>query len=66
MDGLRFKLDKAGPFLNDTKEMAAPPWTSLRALEHARLKFEEDNADDTEYLKWLRMLIAPGSSLGGA
>jgi serine/threonine-protein kinase HipA len=66
MGAMRFKLEEDGPFLNDNKEMTAPPWTSLRELEHASLKFEEDNTDDTEYLKWLTMLIAPGSSLGGA
>lgn len=66
MGALRFTLDNDGPFLNDNKEMAAPPWTSLRELEHASLKFEEDNTDDSEYLKWLAMLIVPGSSLGGA
>jgi serine/threonine-protein kinase HipA len=66
MGALRFKLEKDGPFLNDNKEMAAPPWTSLRELEHASLKFEEDNTEDPEYLKWLSMLVAPGSSLGGA
>jgi serine/threonine-protein kinase HipA len=66
MGALRFKLEKDGSFLNDNKEMATPPWTSLRELEHASLKFEEDNVDDLEYLKWLSMLIAPGSSLGGA
>jgi serine/threonine-protein kinase HipA len=66
MGALRFKLDNDSPFLNDTKEMAAPPWTSLRELEHASLKFEEDNTDDPEYLKWVAILIAPGSSLGGA
>lgn len=66
MGALRFKLEEDGPFLNDNKEMAASPWTSLRELEHASLKFEEDNTDDPEYLKWLSMLIAPGSSLGGA
>ena len=66
MGGLRFKVEEDGPFLNDNKEMAAPPWTSLRELQHASLKFEEDNTDDPEYLKWLSMLIAPGSSLGGA
>lgn len=63
---LRFKLDNDGPFLNDNKAMAAPPWTSLSELEHASLKLEEDNTDDPEYLKWIAMLIAPGSSLGGA
>jgi serine/threonine-protein kinase HipA len=66
MGALRFKLAEEGSFLNDNKEMAAPPWASLRELEQASLKFEEDNTDDPEYLKWLNMLIAPGSSLGGA
>lgn len=65
MGALRFKVDD-GPFLNDNMQMAAPPWTSLRELEHASIKFEEDNTDDPDYLKWLAMLIAPGSSLGGA
>ena len=63
---LRFKLQEDGPFLNDNKEMASPPFSSLRELEQASLKIEEDNIDDPEYLKWINMLIAPGSSLGGA
>lgn len=66
MGALRFKLNENAPFLNDNKSMATPPWTSLRDLEYASLKFEEDNFDDPEYLKWITMLIAPGSSLGGA
>lgn len=66
MGGLRFKLNEEGNFLNDDKNMAAPPFTSLRELEQASLKFEEDNIDDAEYLKWISLLIAPGSSLGGA
>jgi serine/threonine-protein kinase HipA len=66
MGALRFKTDPEGPFLNDNKEMASPPWTSLPELEQASLKFEEDNTDDPHYLKWLNLLIAPGSSLGGA
>ena len=66
MGALRFKLDEDGPFLNDNKEMASPPFSSLRELEQASLKFEEDDIDDPEYLKWINLLIAPGSSLGGA
>ena len=66
MGALRFKTDEGGPFLNDNKKMASPPWTSLRELEEASRKFEEDNINDPEYLKWVNMLIAPGSSLGGA
>jgi serine/threonine-protein kinase HipA len=66
MGALRFKLDDAGAFLNDNAAMASPPWTSLRELEQASLKFEEDDTDDPKYLKWINLLIAPGSSLGGA
>ncbi len=66
MGALRFKTNGEGPFLNDNNEMASPPWTSLRKLEEASLKFEEDNINDPEFLKWVSMLIAPGSSLGGA
>jgi serine/threonine-protein kinase HipA len=64
---LRFKENENGPFLNDNKEMASPPWTSLKELEYASLQLEKDSIiDDPDYLKWLNMLIAPGSSLGGA
>lgn len=67
MGALRFKLDLDGPFLNDNKEMAAPPWSSIRELQEVSLRLEEDDAiDDPDYIKWINMLIAPGSSLGGA
>jgi serine/threonine-protein kinase HipA len=66
MGALRFKENEEGPFLNNNKKMASPPWTSLRELEHASLELEKDMADDTEQMKWLNMLMAPGSSLGGA
>lgn len=66
MGALRFKLED-GPFLNDNRDMASPPWTSLRELEQVSLRLEEDDViEDPEYLKWLSMLIAPGASLGGA
>lgn len=67
MGALRFKEEKDGPFVNDNKEMAAPPWTSIRELEYASKKLEEDNSvDEPEYLRWLNLLTAPGASLGGA
>ena len=67
MGAIRFKEDPDGPFLNDNKTLASPPWTSIRELEQISLKLEDDNAnEDPEYLKWLNMLINPGSSLGGA
>ena len=65
--GLRFKVEANGPFLNSDKRFAVPPWTSLSELERISLKVEQDDLiDDQEYLNWLNMLIAPGSSLGGA
>lgn len=63
---LRFKLDPAGPFLDADEGHAAPPWTSIRELEYASLRLEEDAVADEEQERWLRMLIAPGGSLGGA
>ncbi len=67
MGGLRFKESEAGDFLSTDKALAAPPWTSLRELEHAVEQYEK-NADqlDEASLKWINQLIAPGSSLGGA
>ena len=64
--GLRFKEEMDGPFLNQDENLAAPPWTSISELQDASLKFEIDEGTDSEHLKWLNMLIAPGSSLGGA
>ena len=67
MGALRFKLSKEAPFLDDQKDMAAPPWTKLRDLESISLKLEKEGAnEDKDYLLWLKMLIAPGTSLGGA
>ncbi len=64
MGGLRFKINPMGDFLSNDKEFATPPWTSLRELEQASIAFEKDETNDAE--KWLKQLIAPGSSLGGA
>jgi serine/threonine-protein kinase HipA len=67
MGGIRFKDKPDGPFLNDNKTLASPPWTSIRELEQISLRLEDDNAiEDPEYLKWLNILFNPGSSLGGA
>jgi len=64
---LRYKLDDEGPFLDDRIDMAAPPFAELDALERASRALEEDtNNAAPEGQEWLRMLIAPGGSLGGA
>jgi len=67
MGALRFKRAIDGPFLDIDNKLAAPSIARLRELEHAAGQVEEkSDPDDPDYLKWLYMLIAPGSSLGGA
>ena len=66
MGALRFKLSETGDFLSN-EGLKTPPLTSIRELEQASLKVEDDDFfmnDDAQ--KWLMMLMAPGSSLGGA
>lgn len=64
---LRLRLDDAGDFLDNQHGAAAPPFVQLRELEAASLALERDE-DNTAPAgdDWLRMLIAPGGSLGGA
>jgi len=65
MGALRFKLDNDGPFLDNNQGMPTPPWASIRELQHAAEVLESDE-DSEEVKKWLAILMAPGSSLGGA
>jgi len=65
MGALRFKLDIDGPFLDNNQGMPTPPWASIRELQHAAEVLESDE-DSEEVKKWLAILMAPGSSLGGA
>ena len=64
MGALRFSLQEGGPFLSCCGDTAAPPWAALRSLEAASLAYEQDK--DALNDRWLRQLLAPGSSLGGA
>ncbi|MDP8185356.1 type II toxin-antitoxin system HipA family toxin [Phocoenobacter skyensis] len=66
MGGLRFKTELDGSFLDDNERLSAPPISSLKELEFAAMQLENSNIDDPDYLKWLHMLVSPGSSLGGA
>lgn len=66
MGALRFKLNPSGPFLDDNKENASPPWTLLRDLQNAAQKLENRDLKEADVAKAIKVLIAPGSSLGGA
>ena len=65
MGALRFKIDPNGDFLDNNKIASTPPWSSIRELQNAAESIEDDK-DNDEIRKWLSILIAPGSSLGGA
>ncbi len=65
MGALRFKTDPDGPFLDNSEDNPTPPWSSVRELQEAAKNFENDS-DNDEVRKWLAVLMAPGSSLGGA
>src|SRR5262249_40696785 len=59
---LRFASEKGGPFLASGDAKQIPPLVRLpKLLNSARLVDAENESDDD-----LRLLLAPGSSLGGA
>ena len=57
--GLRFKEPETGDgWLNNDASMQTPPWTSLRELEYASWKIQDDAAiDDLEEL-WRRIVFS--------
>ncbi|MEA2668497.1 MAG: serine/threonine-protein kinase HipA [Chloroflexota bacterium] len=66
MGALRLARPRDGAFL-DNEKISVPPGTRLRDLEHLAGEVEKGlppSASEEE--KWIAMLIAPGSSLGGA
>lgn len=65
MGALRFKSDPNGPFLESESRTTTPPWASLGELQEAVRNIESDDYDD-KINDWILMLLAPGSSLGGA
>lgn len=64
MGALRFKTDPDGPFLDADGKQSVPPFSSVRELQYAAGQFEADDNKNND--RWMELLIAPGSSLGGA
>lgn len=65
MGALRLRTPH-GRYLDDHVP-SAPPMTELRELEAIARRIERgDTAEDGQDAKWIRQLIAPGASLGGA
>ncbi|MFT5668840.1 MAG: serine/threonine-protein kinase HipA, partial [Vicingaceae bacterium] len=65
MGALRFKTELEGPFLDNDAHSPTPPWSSLGELQEAAKQLESDDQSEA-VRKWIAVLIAPGSSLGGA
>ena len=65
MGALRFKTDLEGSFLDNDEHSPTPPWSSLGELQEAAKQLESDDQSEA-VRKWIAVLIAPGSSLGGA
>jgi serine/threonine-protein kinase HipA len=59
---LRFRLAEDGPFLAEGVASQVPPLVQLGALLHAAAHAENDSITDED----MQLLLAPGSSLGGA
>ena len=59
---LRFKTDPEGAFLTTGGQSRIPPLVDLQRLFSAAERVEGDREDDED----MRLLLAPGSSLGGA
>ncbi len=65
MGALRFKKNPDSDFLDNDPVSPTPPWTNIRELQHGAA-LVESNENTAEANKWLTILMAPGSSLGGA
>ncbi|WP_436567502.1 type II toxin-antitoxin system HipA family toxin [Janthinobacterium sp. HLX7-2] len=66
MGSLRFSAEDTDVFLAN-ELLAAPPMTSLAELQQVALELSRKKFDDMLKLRqWLKILVAPGASLGGA
>jgi serine/threonine-protein kinase HipA len=62
---IRVRLKGSQEFLATSAGISAPPMVRLRKLEQAARALEQ-GAESDRVDEWLRILIAPGGSLGGA
>lgn len=66
MGALRMVDVDSGRYVDD-RALSAPPMTDLRRLEAIASHVERGEADETdEGIRWIKQIVAPGASLGGA
>lgn len=67
MGGFRFKRTEKGDFINCDKSLRTPPLTDVRSLAAACQAVEQSEEKSVlPEKKWIRQLVHPGTSLGGA
>lgn len=65
--GLRFKENADEPFICTNNSLSIPPLTSIRELILASQEIEKsEERNELPNKKWVKQLILPGTSLGGA
>lgn len=66
MGALRLVDPESGRHVDD-RELSAPPVTELPRLEGIAAQVERGDADlSDEMVRWIKQIVAPGASLGGA
>ena len=67
MGGFRFKEEKDGEFINVDEALRIPPLADVRDLLVASMEIEKGEEENLlPAKKWIKQLVMPGSSLGGA
>lgn len=67
LGGMRLRFPGEDLYLSHDASVAAPPWAFLRELEQAAWEIQSSQElSSTKTSEVLRLLFAPGSSLGGA
>lgn len=66
MGALRLVDPESGRYVDD-RALGAPPVTGLRQLEAIAAQVERGDAEESpQAVRWIKQLVAPGASLGGA
>ena len=66
MGALRLVDPESARYVDD-RTLSAPPITELRQLEGIAAQVERGDADlSDEMVRWIKQIVAPGASLGGA